>query len=52
MKSLLSTARGTRALMEANRRFYDVLWTDARLVEPERLLRAETTTPEMLRKER
>jgi SAM-dependent methyltransferase len=31
-----SRARGDGALLEANRRFYDPLWTDARLVEPHR----------------
>ena len=31
-----SRARGDAALLEANRRFYDPLWTDARLVEPHR----------------
>jgi len=30
-------ARSDPELLEANRRFYDPLWTDARLVEPERL---------------
>src|SRR5688500_18343939 len=30
------SARGTPDLLEANRRFYDPLWTDARLVEAER----------------
>ena len=29
-------ARGDTALLEANRRFYDPLWRDARLVEPQR----------------
>ena len=28
--------RAAQALLEANRRFYDALWTDARLIEPER----------------
>jgi SAM-dependent methyltransferase len=28
--------RGERELLEANRRFYDLLWSGARLVEPER----------------
>ena len=36
MTSMLSKARSNRELLEANRRFYDVLWTDARLIEPER----------------
>jgi SAM-dependent methyltransferase len=36
MDSMQSHARGGRALLEANRRFYDPLWTDARLVEPQR----------------
>ena len=31
-----SHARSDAKLLEANRRFYDPLWTDARLVEPER----------------
>lgn len=31
-----SHARRDAELLEANRRFYDPLWTDARLVEPER----------------
>ena len=31
-----SYARGGAALLEANRRFYDPLWTDVRLVEPQR----------------
>ncbi|MEK6244442.1 MAG: class I SAM-dependent methyltransferase [Pseudomonadota bacterium] len=31
-----SHARSDAELLEANRRFYDPLWTDARLVEPER----------------
>jgi SAM-dependent methyltransferase len=31
-----SPARADRELRELNRRFYDALWTDARLVEPER----------------
>jgi SAM-dependent methyltransferase len=31
-----SRARGDAESLEANRRFYDPLWTDARLVEPER----------------
>jgi SAM-dependent methyltransferase len=31
-----SPARGTPDLLEVNRRFYDPLWTDARLVEAER----------------
>ncbi len=36
MKSMNSRARGDAALLEVNRRFYDPLWTDARLVEPHR----------------
>lgn len=36
MNSLQSRARGDAALLEANRRFYDPLWTDVRLVEPQR----------------
>jgi hypothetical protein len=36
MTSMLSKARSNRELLEANRRFCDVLWTDARLIEPER----------------
>jgi len=36
MNSRLSGIRSSRELLEANRRFYDVLWTDARLIEPER----------------
>lgn len=31
-----SQARGGAALLEVNRRFYDPLWTDVRLVEPQR----------------
>jgi len=31
-----SHARGDAAVLEVNRRFYDPLWTDARLVEPQR----------------
>ncbi len=31
-----SHARGDAALLEVNRRFYDPLWADARLVEPQR----------------
>jgi SAM-dependent methyltransferase len=31
-----SHARGDAALLQVNRRFYDPLWTDARLVEPQR----------------
>ena len=31
-----SHARSDPQLLEANRRFYDPLWSDARLVEPER----------------
>ena len=34
MKSMNSRARGDAALLEVNRRFYDPLWTDARLIEP------------------
>jgi SAM-dependent methyltransferase len=36
MDSTQSPARVGPALLEANRRFYDPLWTDARLVEPQR----------------
>ena len=36
MNSMQSHARGDAALLELNRRFYDPLWTDARLVEPQR----------------
>ena len=36
MNSMLSKPRSNRELLEANRRFYDVLWTDARLIEPQR----------------
>ena len=36
MNSVQSHARGDAALLEVNRRFYDPLWTDARLVEPQR----------------
>ncbi|MBI3393083.1 MAG: class I SAM-dependent methyltransferase [Nitrospirae bacterium] len=36
MNSVQSHARGGPALLEVNRRFYDPLWTDARLVEPQR----------------
>ena len=31
-----AAARTVRELRETNRRFYDALWTDARLIEPER----------------
>ena len=36
MDSTVSNTRSDRELLEANRRFYDVMWTDARLIEPER----------------
>ncbi len=36
MDSMQSNARGGAALLETNRRFYDPLWTDVRLVEPQR----------------
>ena len=36
MSSMLSKTRSARALLELNRRFYDALWADARLIEPER----------------
>ncbi len=36
MSAMHSPARNDSALLEVNRRFYDPLWTDARLVEPER----------------
>jgi len=36
MHSRQAHARGNAAMLEANRRFYDPLWTDARLVEPQR----------------
>jgi SAM-dependent methyltransferase len=36
MNSILSKTRSDFNLLEANRRFYDMLWTDARLIEPER----------------
>jgi SAM-dependent methyltransferase len=36
MPSALSHARSDRELLEANRSFYDALWSGARLVEPER----------------
>ncbi len=36
MDSMQSHARGGPALLEVNRQFYDPLWTDARLVEPQR----------------
>ena len=36
MKPAPPHARSDPELLEANRRFYDPLWTDARLVEPER----------------
>lgn len=36
MDSTQSHARGGAALLEVNRRFYDTLWTDARLIEPQR----------------
>ena len=36
MNAPLWMTPGNRELVEANRRFYDVLWTNARLIEPER----------------
>ena len=36
MNAPLWMAPGNRGLVEANRRFHDVLWTDAHLIEPER----------------
>jgi SAM-dependent methyltransferase len=36
MNPVQSHARGGPALLEVNRRFYDPLWTSARLVEPQR----------------
>lgn len=36
MNSKLSKTRSDRELLDTNRGFYDVLWTDARLIEPER----------------
>ncbi len=36
VNAISSQARADRDLRELNRRFYDSLWTDARLVEPER----------------
>lgn len=33
---MLSKTRGNRDLLEVNRQFYDALWGDARLIEPER----------------
>ena len=36
MKATQSQARGDAALLEVNRQFYDPLWADARLVEPQR----------------
>ncbi len=36
MSPTLPPARTSRELREANRRFYDALWADVRLVEPER----------------
>ncbi|WP_461572485.1 class I SAM-dependent methyltransferase [Sulfuricaulis sp.] len=36
MNSMQSHAHGGPALLEVNRRFYDPLWTSARLVEPQR----------------
>jgi SAM-dependent methyltransferase len=36
VNAVSSPARADRELRELNRRFYDSLWTDARLVEPER----------------
>lgn len=36
MNSPQSQPRGDAAMLEANRRFYDPLWTDVRLVEPQR----------------
>jgi len=35
MNSMQSRARGDAALLEVNRRFYDPLWRDVRLVEPQ-----------------
>ena len=36
VSAILSQARAERERRELNRRFYDSMWTDARLVEPER----------------
>jgi SAM-dependent methyltransferase len=36
MTASTARARNDSELLEANRRFYDEMWTDARLVEPER----------------
>src|ERR1035437_3119900 len=36
VNSMQSHTRGGPALLEVNRQFYDPLWTDARLVEPQR----------------
>jgi SAM-dependent methyltransferase len=36
MQPGLSQTRSERELLDQNRRFYDLLWTDARLVEPQR----------------
>jgi SAM-dependent methyltransferase len=36
VSSIQSHARGDAALLQVNRRFYDPLWTDAKLVEPQR----------------
>lgn len=36
MSSTVSKTPGDLGFLEANRRFYDSLWTDARLMEPER----------------
>jgi SAM-dependent methyltransferase len=36
MHSELLQTRGERELLDANRRFYDLLWSDAQLIEPQR----------------
>src|ERR1700682_6235126 len=36
MTQSIPLARTDAELLDANRRFYDAMWTDARLVEPER----------------
>ncbi len=36
MRATLAKIPSPRELLETNRRFYDALWTDARLIEPER----------------
>jgi hypothetical protein len=36
MQAELSQSRGERAILDKNRRYYDLLWADANLIEPQR----------------